>query len=112
LIVIPGSATEALVEAVEASFPERAVFLEPLDGVVKGLRVQPRGSKLRRAAARDQACTLEDLEMLGNCLNADRKWLRQFVDRRLALGQARQDRPPRRIGESCKRVGQLVGRQF
>src|SRR6266508_2526000 len=99
---------QALVEAVEASLPEPTVLLEPVDSFLHRRTPQPRGPKLRRAAARDQPRALEHLQVLGDRLDADREWLGQLVHSGLTLREARQDRAPRRIGERRERARELV----
>ena len=46
--------------------------------------------------------------MLGDRLDADRERSGELVHRRLTLGEARHDRAPRRVGESCERTRELV----
>src|SRR5205807_6108677 len=82
-LAIAGSRSQALFQAVEALVPEPAVPLEPFGGVLQRRRAEARGSKLRRAAALDQAGALEHPEVLRDRLDADRKRLRQLVHRRL-----------------------------
>jgi hypothetical protein len=71
---------QARVEAVEASPPEPTVFLEPFDRLLQRRPLQARGSKLCRTAASDQSRVLEDLQMLGNRLNADREGLGEVTE--------------------------------
>src|SRR5713226_3315131 len=108
VIVIPSAILQTLVEAVEASLPEPTVLLEPVDRLLQRRPLQARGPKLRRAAAPDQSGVLEDLEVLGDRLDADRERLCELVHRGLTLREALQDRTPRRIGEGCEGAGELV----
>src|SRR5205807_474232 len=101
-----------LVQAVEALAPESPVRLEPVGGVLQRRRAQPRGTKLGRACPLDQAGALEHPEVLRDRLDADRKRLRQLVDRRLAVGQPCEDRAARRIREGGEGGGELVGGHY
>src|SRR5918999_1965935 len=102
--------SQALLEPVEAVFPERTILLEPLDGVLEGRRAQPRGAKLRRAAPRYGPRLLEHLKVLGDGLHADRERLGELVDGGLALREPSEDLPARRIGERREGGAELVGR--
>src|SRR5918995_63055 len=82
---------QARVEAVEASLPEPAVALEPVDGVLERLGVKPRGTELPPAPPRDQPGALQHLEVFGDRLDADRERLRQLVHRGVALREATED---------------------
>src|SRR5438105_3143242 len=55
---------QVLVQPVEALFPEPAVVLDPLGGVLQRRRLQPARPPLRFAAARDQPGALQHLQML------------------------------------------------
>jgi hypothetical protein len=101
---------QVLAEAVERALPEAAVPGQPVGGLAERVALQPRRAQLRRAAARDEAGALQDLQVLGDRLQGDREGLGQLVDRRLALGEALQDRPPRGVGESGEGGAELVYR--
>ena len=66
--------------------------------------LEPRRAQPARAAARDQAGLLEHLEVARDRLRRDRERLGELVDRRLALGQATEDRAPRGVGQRGERA--------
>ena len=63
---LPLQLVQVVVQAVEALFPEAAVVLQPLGGVLERARLEPAGAPLGLAPALDQAGALEDLEVLGD----------------------------------------------
>src|SRR6187455_1130030 len=72
---------EIVLQAVEPLLPKPAIILEPLIDRLQRLRLDLAGPPLRLAAARDQACTLQHLEMLGDGRAADVEWLGQLGHR-------------------------------
>src|ERR671923_2247641 len=98
------------IEPIHAGFPGPLARLHPRQRVVERLGLQPARAPLRVAAADDQPRTLEHLEMARDRGQAHRERLRQLVDRRLALGEASQDRAARRIGEGGEGEAELVCR--
>src|SRR5687768_3443456 len=108
--VKPWSAiAQPLLHAVEAYVPEAAVPLQPLRCVPERLAAQPRRPQLRGAGALDETGALEHAQVLRDGLDAHRERLRQLADRRLAVGQAREDRAARRVGERGEGPAELVG---
>src|SRR4051794_4229733 len=103
------SATEASLHSLESALPEAPVAVDPLGGFPEGIAVDAGGPELCRAAARDQAGALEDLEVLGDGLHADRERLGELAHRRLAGCQPLQDRPPGGIGEGGEGPVELIG---
>src|SRR5580704_49001 len=103
---------QVFVQPVEALFPEPAVMFDPIGGVLQWRRLEPARPPLRRAAARDQAGTLEHLQMLRDRRQADLERFGQFGNRRLARGEPRQDRPPRRIGERRQGRAERIGHPY
>src|SRR6266542_5095561 len=57
---------EAVLQAVDALFPEPAVLLHPVGDVPQRRRLEPAGPPLRATAACDQAGSLQHLEVLGH----------------------------------------------
>jgi hypothetical protein len=100
-----------LLEAVEAVLPDRSVPVDPFDGAVERVVLQPAGPVLGFPPTTDQPGPLEDLLVFRDGLQALVERLGQFVDRRLAVGQAGQDRPTRRVGERREGQAELVVRQ-
>src|SRR4051794_942396 len=103
-----GSLTEPLLHRVEAVLPEGAVGLEPLGRVAQRRAAQARRPKLRAAPALDEAGALEHPQVLRDRLKGHRERRGELVDRRLALDEPREDRPPGRIGERGERGAELV----
>src|SRR5438309_10579481 len=94
-VILPAS--QARVQAVEASLPEAAVGLEPLGGVLQRPAAQPRWAKLRGSPALDQTGALEYPQMLGDRLDGDREGLGELLDGRLPARETCKDRPAGRI---------------
>src|SRR2546426_11955778 len=95
-------------QAIEALLPELAVTLHPVGGFLETLRLEPAGPPLRVATARDEAGTLEDFEVLGDGWKRYVERLCQLRDRGLALREAGEDRPPRRISGNPQWDAQVV----
>jgi hypothetical protein len=85
-----------------------AVGAHPVRDPLQGGALEPRRPQLTAAPAGDQAGPLEHLQVLGDGLRTDRKRLGELVDRGLAAGQPREDRPPGRVGERVERGAQLI----
>src|SRR3954447_20376100 len=97
------------VESVHACFPRLLPRLHPLDGLVERVGLQAARAPLGLLAANDQARALEHLEMPRYRGQAHLERLRQLADRRLALGQAREDGATRGIGEGGEGSAEVVG---
>src|SRR5215211_4804650 len=105
-------AAQVRVEAVHLLLPGALARLHPCNRLVERLGVQPAGAPLRLAATHDQPGALEHLQVARDRGQAHRERLGELVDRRLALGQARQDRAPRRVGERTEGQAQRIGRHL
>src|SRR5712671_1549908 len=57
---------QVILQAIEALFPEMAIMLEPVGGILQRTGFEPAGPPLRLAATRNKARVLEHLEMLGD----------------------------------------------
>src|SRR2546427_4754320 len=101
---------EVAAQLVEALLPVAPVVLDPVGDVLERIGLQPARPPLRLAAALDQARALQHLEMFRNGGKADLEGLGQFQDRGFARGEAREDRPPRGIGEGGKGGAEAIGR--
>src|SRR5262245_29248457 len=55
---------QIVLEAIQALLPETPIMLEPVGGILERARGEPAGPPLRLAAAGDQACALQHLQML------------------------------------------------
>src|SRR3954468_20368399 len=104
--------SQVAVETIEASLPELAVQLEPLRHVLQRPRLEPARTPLRRAAARDQACPLEHLQVLRHGGQAHREGLGQLRHGRLTAREAREDLPPRRVCQGGERAVELLRRHL
>ena len=77
---------------------------EQRDGLVERIAAQVRRPLMSTAAARNEAGPLEHLEVLAQGLQRDGGGERgELVDRRVAVGQAGQHRPPGRVSECAER---------
>src|SRR5438128_1291895 len=56
---------QIILQPIEAFLPQPAVALEPVVDVLEGVRLDAAGPPLRLAASRDEAGTLQHLEVLG-----------------------------------------------
>src|SRR5687768_3109367 len=97
-----------LLEIVEALLPELAIVAEPLRCTRERLRFEAARAKLRVAAARDEACALEHLEVLRDGGLAHVERLHEVRHRRFALSETRQDRAPRGVGKRSERQVERV----
>src|SRR5947208_17115492 len=89
---------EQCVQALERGLPEPAVALQPLRSIGEPLGLEPAGPALGIAAARDQAGTLQHLEMLGDRRLAHRERATELRHRCLARRESREDRATGWIG--------------
>src|ERR1700742_2266964 len=102
--------TQIVVETVETLLPKTAIILEPVVSLLQRLGLNAARPHLCVASARDEAGTLQHFEVLGNRRQAHFERLRQFRHRGLAERESREDRAPRRIGESSERGAKAIGR--
>src|SRR6185437_10426792 len=100
---------EIVVETIEALLPQAAIAFEPIVNAFQRSRFKLARTPLRFAAACDEACVLQYLQMLGNCGPAHLEWFGEFADGRLAKRETRQDGAACRIGQRGKRDTQAVG---
>src|SRR5262245_14987729 len=103
-------APDFLVEPVKPVARDIPIALDPVRSDPEGCDLQAAGPPLRVTAAGDQPGPLEHLEMFGDRLEADGERFSQLVHRGLAVGEARQDGPPRRVGQGGEREAQLICR--
>ena len=101
---------EVVVQALEALFPMAAVLAHPVCDVPQRPGSQPSRSPLRLPALFDEARPFEHPEMLRDGWLAHVERCGQVLDRRLALGESGQDRPPGRVGEGGERDAEGIGR--
>src|SRR5580658_1330280 len=71
-------------QAIEARFPEAAVMLQPIRGVLEWTRLEPTWPPLCVAATHDQPGAFQHFQVLGNAGKAHGERLGQFGDRNLA----------------------------
>src|SRR5439155_5799385 len=110
LLVLGLQCLEVVVEAVKAFLPEAAVAIEPVVDAFEGGGLDPAGPPLRRATARDQAGSLQHLEMLGNGRAADVEGLGKLGHRGFAQSKPPQDGTAGGIGERRKGGAEGIGR--
>jgi hypothetical protein len=103
------SASVQLGEPVEAALPELRMAGEPSEGLAQRIRPQPARAALRLTAALYQPRALEHLHVLGDRGQGHAEGLGKLADGCLAGGQAREDRPPRRVGEGGEDAVELGG---
>src|SRR5688500_4660649 len=107
--IAPSSdALDFLVEPVEAIRRYLPVTLDPFVGVFERRDLQAGRPPLCFPASGYQPGPLEDLQMLGDCLQADRERLGQLVDGGFAVRQAGEDTPPRRVGQRREGQAELI----
>src|SRR5579863_10433276 len=99
-----------VLQAIEALFPETPIVIEPFRYILKRTGLQPAGTPLRLAPARNQARALQHLQMLGDRGHAHLERLGQFGDRGLTGSEPRENRAPSRIGKGREGGAELVGR--
>ena len=88
---------------IEIVGPEALVAVEPIHRLLHRFRGQPARHDAAGLLARDETGVGQHLEMLHDRRQRHRKGLRQLADReRVAVGEPRHQRPPRRIGERGK----------
>src|SRR5579864_3267673 len=103
---------QILVQAVQTLLPDGTIAFHPVGYVFERLGLDPARAPLRLAPARDESGALQDLEVLGDGGQGHGEGLGQLGDRALPLGQTREDRPPRGIGEGGKGGAQAVRRHI
>jgi hypothetical protein len=86
-------------ERVELSFPEPPVLLDPRGGGVERPGDEPAPVDASVARSGEQAGAFQHLQVPRDRRQRDAKRRGQSGDRRGPLGEAYQDRPPRRVGE-------------
>src|SRR3954447_5564299 len=110
--IVLSLSAQVRVEPVHARLPGPLARLHPRDRVVERLGLHPARPPLRLTAAGDEPGALEDLEVARDRRKAHVKRRGDLVDRRLALGQAGEDRPASGVGEGGERLAELVGRHL
>src|SRR5581483_6669511 len=100
---------EIVVESVEPLLPQATIAFEPIVNAFQGGRFEPARTPLRFTAARDQACVLQYLQVLGYGGPAHLERLCELTHRGLAQGEAREDGASGRICERGKRDAEAIG---
>ena len=101
---------QVFVESIETFFPEFAVVLHPAGHFSQRAGVEPAGTPLRVAAARDEPGPLQHLEVLRHRGEAHVERLGQLRHRGLPLHQAIEDGATGRIGERGEGQAERVHR--
>jgi hypothetical protein len=99
---------QVIVEAIEGLFPELAIALEPMGGILEGLDFEATGTPLGLPAAGDQAGVLEDFQVLGDCWESHLERPGEVVDRGFAAAEMGEDGTARGIGKGGESGGEVV----
>src|SRR3954453_2628593 len=91
-LTLLSSPAQVRIESIHSGLPGALARLHPLHRFVERIGLHPAGAPLRLATADDQPRAFEHLEVTRDRGQAHRERLRQLVDRRLTLGETRQDR--------------------
>jgi hypothetical protein len=86
------------IQALETLLPVRSVLADPLRDLPQGPRPQPSWPPLRLAPTLDETSPFQDAQVLGDRGLGQRERRGQVLDRRLAGGEACEDRPSGGIG--------------
>src|SRR5262249_33064056 len=81
--------------------------VEPAARIAQRFWCEATRSPLRIAAADDQPCPLQHLEVPGDGGQAHLERRRELVDRRVALGESGEDGTTNRVGEGGERLIEL-----
>src|SRR5258708_7543455 len=92
-------AGEVLGKTIETFVPEAPLIGDPRGGVFEGGRAEPADAMLAVAHSGDEGGVLEHLQMARDGRQRDGERGGKLVDRALAAGKPREDRPARRIGK-------------
>src|SRR5690349_9442848 len=87
------------IESLEALQPVLAIALDPRRDVTERFGVKSSRSPLRLSTSLDQPGPLEHAEVFRHGRLREVEWLRQRLDRRVALGEPGEDRPAGRVGQ-------------
>src|SRR5919199_288937 len=108
LVLLALQFAEGFVEASEALLPDGAVVLDPVGDVLESGGLEAAWPPLGASALGDEPGFLEHLEVLGDGGQTELERFRQLEDGRLALGEAREDGPPRRISQRREGDAELI----
>src|SRR5262245_1300441 len=100
---------QVLVQSVVALVPEATVSVGPLGDLLERGGAEPRGPPLPLPPPRDEAGSLQHLEVLRDRGQAHLEGLRQLGHRGLALRQTREDGASGRIRQGPERAIQPIG---
>src|SRR5262245_10478231 len=112
LLLLRLQSFEIVFETIEALLPQAAIAFEPIVNALQCGRFEPTGAPLRRAAARDQACVLQYLQVLGYGGTTHLEWFCKLADSRLTQRETREDGATRRIRERGKGSAEVIGRHL
>jgi hypothetical protein len=90
---------DEMFQGLQSGLPEFSVVFEPGGGLPQRSRLQPAVMLAADDLPADQPRALEHPEVFGNRGQGHRKRLGQPRDRGFAAPEARQDGPPRRVGQ-------------
>src|SRR5215208_3661068 len=101
---LPLHLLQVIIQPVEAVLPETTVTLHPVGSLLQRPYLEPARPRLRHATARDQTCSLEHLQVLGDARKAHLEGLGQLLDGRLTGSETDQDLTPGRVSKGRKRA--------
>jgi len=90
------------IESVELALPEDAVLGDPVCGLLHGLRGEPAMAHATDLVLRDKTGLLENAQMLHNGRQRHVVGMGELGNGRRALGESRDNRPARGVGEGGK----------
>src|SRR5262249_16731314 len=109
IVLLRRQLVQVVVETRETRVPESAIVIRPFGHLLDRRGLEVTGSPLRVAPARDEARTLEHLEMLRDGRPAHRERFGELADGAIPARETREDGAPSRIGESSERERELIG---
>src|ERR1700690_1791266 len=101
-----------VIQTIEALIPEAPVAIDPVGDLFERHGPKAAGPSLRLTAARNQPGAFEHFEVLGDGRRADDEGLGEFLDRGLALGEARHDGSPSGVGEGGEGECEAIDRHL
>src|SRR3954469_19056665 len=99
VLLLRHQVVEVCIEALIARVPKLAIVLCPFGDLLDRRRLQATGSPLRLPSARDEPGALEHPKMFRDRRATHVEGFRELADGAFAVGQARENGAPSRVGE-------------